>query len=121
MLTCGHPDPSILWSDDCGETYYYICAQCYSYRGTCVSCKDAQTCPFETADISLPKIIQQTYQQGPMTVSQTVKNPARIEETCKKLCKCWNPDFGCLKENYTCGDWTPHYLEEKNEEILSET
>lgn len=86
--------------------WFIMCPQCYAQTKTCAMCQQAQTCPFETdTSCPLPKQVQQTIRQGNMTMQSIVKNPDRIRETCKFGCKCWSDDFGCLKENGTCGQY----------------
>ena len=82
-----------------------VCASCKKTFGHCASCKQRSNCLFETDSSSLPKFIQKEFRQGNMTQIMTVKNPSRIEITCKKGCPCFDPEFGCLKENNTCGNY----------------
>lgn len=84
---------------------YAMCAQCYSQCGTCAMCKEAHICDFETNSSSLPKQVQQTSRQGNMVMQTVVKNPERIRITCEKGCKCWSDEFGCLKQNGSCGNY----------------
>jgi hypothetical protein len=83
-----------------------LCQKCAGELGTCATCNNSNVCSFETSSSSTPKVIQQKV-QTPMgeAINQT-KNPARIEETCKKGCECYKEDYGCLKENNHCGNWT---------------
>lgn len=68
-----------------------------------------EECEFETNPSTIPKVVQQRIQQGPMTSIVQVKNPTRVEMFCKN-CKCFDEEFGCLKENSCCGDWQAKYL-----------
>ena len=86
--------------------YYIMCPQCYADCGTCALCVSARECIFETSSSPLPKQVQQIIRQGNMTMQTVVQNPDRIRETCQKSCKCWSDEFGCLKQNGTCGQYT---------------
>ena len=85
--------------------WFVMCPQCLQQVNTCVMCQEAHKCEFETNPDPSPKQIQQTIRQGQMIMQTVVKNPDRIEKTCKKLCKCWDEENGCLKENGTCGQY----------------
>lgn len=102
---CGRPLPqgAIICTD---PFVYAMCTQCHSHAGTCVLCIEANTCPFETDNnCPLPKQVQKTIRQGNNVIQAVVQNPDRIRETCQKSCKCWSDDFGCLKQNGTCGQY----------------
>lgn len=110
---CGRPCPqgAIVLAEAIDAPYQLhknpvMCQQCFSMVGTCNLCQQRATCPFET-DVScpLPKQVQQTIRQGNMTMQSVVKNPDRIRETCQFGCKCWSDEFGCLKENGSCGQY----------------
>lgn len=82
-----------------------VCRNCKQHFGKCASCKEARTCSFETDPSSLPKVVQKEFRQGNVYSVTQVKNPSRIEITCKKGCPCFHEEFGCLKENGTCGNY----------------
>lgn len=86
--------------------YRYVCEECCSLFGTCRTCEyGVNNCEFETNPSTLPKLVQKEFRQGPMVSIAQVRNPERIEITCRELCECWDDDFGCLRENGTCGNW----------------
>ena len=95
-----------------GDSYHQMCADCASKTGTCATCKMRKTCEFETNPSTIPKVVQQTIQQGPATMVTQVRNPARVDLFCKS-CSCYNEEFGCLKENGCCGNYKIIYSEEK--------
>ena len=92
------PEATVIMEND-----DVICFECYSHRGTCAICANAIGCEYETNPSPLPKVIQRTVQKGNMITVINVKNPTRIEETCKKGCSCFSEEFGCLRENNHCG------------------
>ena len=88
-----------------GETHS-ICKQCQKLIGHCNTCRRASACAFETDPSDLPKVIQQQVRQGNMISVMTVKNPSRIDITCKKGCPCFDSEIGCLREsNNSCGNY----------------
>lgn len=83
-----------------------VCPECCKAFGTCRTCEyGVGNCEFETNPSTLPKVVQKEFRQGNMVSITQVRNPARIDITCKAGCKCWVDDFGCLRENGTCGNW----------------
>jgi hypothetical protein len=40
-----------------------------------------------------------------MIMQVQVPNPEKIEKYCNESCPCFNPEFGCLKQNGTCGHY----------------
>ena len=91
---CGKPivEAGII---DGGELY---CVKCGMLLGTCDTCRHMPVCTFVTDPSPVPKVIQQSVKQGNMIASMPVKNPNRIEITCKKGCECWNDEYGCMRE-----------------------
>ena len=86
-----------------------ICPNCDQHRGRCPTCECGGYCDFkENTECTLPVMIQQTMRQGNMVMSRTVPNLARVEETCKKNCKCWDAELGCCSRGCfgTCGKYT---------------
>lgn len=82
------------------------CTNCAQAIGKCHTCGHAAQCDFETNPIAIPKQIRQERRQGNMVSVTMVKNPDRIEKTCKKSCPCYDSSEGCLRENYmSCGAW----------------
>jgi hypothetical protein len=84
---------------------HWLCPNCQKQSGHCATCKYGNQCSFETDPSSLPKMIQQETRQGNMISVMTVKNPSRIEITCKKGCPCFDAENGCLKQNGCCGKY----------------
>ena len=85
-----------------------ICHSCDAGRNKCPTCECGGYCDFqENKECTLPPTVQQTVRQGNMIMSRTVPNMARIEETCKKNCKCWNEEENCCSRGCfgTCGKY----------------
>lgn len=81
----------------------YICQECSSKSGTCGLCKQRVHCDFETNPSNTPKTVLKTIQKGPAIMQAEVRNPERINETCKNGCPCWdNKENYCLREIGTC-------------------
>lgn len=77
---------------------------------TCSTCKLSNVCEFETNPSPIEKTINQQIRQGNMIMMAPVKNPKRIEETCKKFCKCYDEKNGCLRQTIqTCNSWKAPY------------
>lgn len=109
-MYCGNPCPNdaILSANPtkgAEPAWLVMCQRCFSFTKTCALCVEGRSCLFETSDSPLPKQVQQTIRQGNAVIQTIVKNPERIRETCQKSCKCWSDDFGCLKQNGTCGQY----------------
>lgn len=85
-------------------TWKMYCGKCLSAFSTCVNCRSSSQCSFETDPSPLPKMVQQTIQQGPMTTVMTIKNPKRTEITCFK-CKCFDKENNDCSRNFNfCGN-----------------
>lgn len=97
---CGNP-ASVINEDD----RLLLCNQCASLAGTCYLCIQGRYCEFETNPDPMPKQVAKVIQQGNMRVQTVVKNPSRVDAFCTNKCPCFNPEFGCLKENGTCGNY----------------
>ena len=82
-----------------------ICRQCSSLYGTCALCKHGNSCSFETDPSPLPKVVQRKIQQGNATMVTQIKNPERIEITCKQNCPCYDQELECLKQYNNCGKY----------------
>ena len=108
---CGRPclEGSIVSENPNQESdakWLVMCHQCFGQTKTCTMCLEGNKCPFETdTSCPLPKQVQQTVRQGQMVMQTVVMNPDRVEKICKMNCKCWSDDFGCLKQNGTCGQY----------------
>ena len=81
---------------------HVLCPECSSITGTCQFCLDGNKCDFETNPSNIPKMINQQIRQGNMIMTTQVRNPARIDITCKAGCKCYKEEIGCCKEFNNC-------------------
>lgn len=91
---CGFPASSVL--DTEGN---FSCVNCQQKWNTCLFCKQASKCEFETNPSPLPKQVQKTMRQGNMVIQQVVKNPDRIKEFCLYSCPCFDEEYNiCLRE-----------------------
>ena len=86
-----------------GKPNRLVCERCSQLYGTCHLCKNSAFCSFETDPSPLPKVIQKQVRQGNMTAITQVRNPERVEITCKKNCPCYDAEFECLRQFGTCG------------------
>ena len=103
---CGRIDPNYVLFLNKDETAYIpVCFNCSKLSGTCGGCSKSSTCDFETNPSPLPKAVQKQIRQGNQIMVTTVKNEERIRETCQKNCGCFSQEFGCLRENGTCGNY----------------
>lgn len=78
------------------------CDNCLNKSGTCATCSKSSTCDFETNPSPLPKVIQKQIRQGNQILVTTVRNPSRIEITCKKNCDCWDEENQQCSKEYSC-------------------
>lgn len=101
---CGSPviNPYIYLNE--GQKIFSVCPSCKDKFSTCGTCQCKQDCAF-AADKSMPDMVQKQIRQGNMVSVMTVMNPQKIEKHCKTGCVCFSEDFGCLKENGTCGNY----------------
>lgn len=89
---------------------HLICSNCLNSIETCMTCQEILDCDFETNPSPTEKTITKQIRQGNMISVTTVKNPKRIEETCKKNCKCFDEKNGCLRQTIrTCEHWHTTY------------
>ena len=93
---------SAIYSQASDGSWKVYCKNCSSLSGTCGGCSKSPTCDFETNPSPLPKAVIKSFQQGNIITTQTIKNPARIDETCRKNCECFSEEFGCCREFNTC-------------------
>lgn len=84
------------------EQSLLLCAKCSKNINTCATCECENLCDFQTNPINIPLQTQQQINKNGMYMVVTVPNPARIAETCKKNCKCWSEDLGCMKQYNYC-------------------
>lgn len=93
-------DNSVIYNE---ERVHLVCGDCADKSGTCYTCLERKTCPFETDPSPLPKVVQRRIQQGPMVEIAQIKNPERINITCRAGCPCWDEEsFTCGKEQGWC-------------------
>ena len=91
------------------------CDNCLKLSGTCGGCSKSSTCDFETNPSPLPKAVQKQIRQGNQILVTTVKNPSRIEATCKKNCDCWDEENQqCSKEYGCCSKYTDNLSGQNN-------
>lgn len=90
---------SVVWHKENDEWKIY-CDSCNKAMHTCTTCKRCGECDFQTNPSTIPQVIRQRVQQGNMIMETDQVNPARIEITCKKNCKCFSEEFGCMKQNF---------------------
>lgn len=82
-----------------------ICSDCGNRLSTCDNCHNGNICVFETDPSPLPKQIQKQIRQGNMFGQTIIKNPDRIDITCKKGCSCWNTETeSCNKQLRYCAN-----------------
>ena len=86
-----------------GDNYRILHRECAKALNTCQTCANSHICEFDTNPDPMPKIVMQTVRQGNMTMQTQVRNPSRVEKFCKE-CFCFDPNFGCFKENNCCKD-----------------
>lgn len=85
-----------------GTEPHLICIHCFQQIGTCQTCKSGNTCSFhQDQTIPEPAYVMQQIRQGPAIIQQQVKNPKRINLTCKVNCPCFINEQ-CNRENGSC-------------------
>lgn len=87
------------------ERHIITCVECHGHFGTCEMCSKSNDCSFETDPSPIPKMVQRRVQNGPMISVTTIPNPDRVAITCQINCSCFHQEFGCLKQNGTCGNY----------------
>lgn len=99
------PIASVMEIDE-NNNSHILCQRCNQAFETCASCDNAQYCDFETNPSTEPKTIIKQIRQGNSIMQIEIKNPSRIEMTCKQNCSCFDPENGCLREfNSQCGKY----------------
>lgn len=96
------------------DSPHLICGECLQKMKTCALCDFNKVCSFDSSTSGTPKTVKKVIQKGPMQAVVEVKNPDRIQETCKKDCSCWNEEYGCLRENGSCGKVVYTYVERES-------
>lgn len=102
---CGQIVPDSMFTQKSDGSWIRICKNCQSKSGTCGGCSKSSTCDFETNPSPIPKAVQKTIQQGNQIMIIQIKNPSRIDVTCRKNCPCFSEEFGCCREYNTCNNF----------------
>lgn len=105
---CNKETIAPVYTSDETKKWHILCEKCGISLNTCAFCKNNKKCDFETNPSLLPKIIQQRTPIGVITV----RNPARVAETCQKNCPCYSPNFECMREFNCCNNISYIYEEE---------
>ena len=98
---CGNPVSTIVDS----ETLCCMCAGCAQYLYTCALCSHSRVCDFATNPSPLPKQVSHTIQQGNTIIQTAIPNPERVAISCANGCICFDPNFGCLRQNLWCDNY----------------
>ena len=102
---CGQIVPDSMFTQKSDGSWIRICKNCQSKSGTCGGCSKSSTCDFETNPSPIPKAVQKRTQQGNQIMVTTIKNPSRIDVTCRINCPCFSEENGCCREYNTCGNF----------------
>ena len=103
---CGSIDPNYVLFLNKDETAYIpVCSNCSKLSGTCGECLKSATCDFETNPSPIPKAVQKRIQQGNQIVMAQIKNPSRIDATCRINCPCFSEENGCCREYNCCNNF----------------
>lgn len=104
---CGNiiPTPHFPLTHYSDGTWKPTCENCLKLSGTCGGCLNSTTCDFETNPSTIPKAVEKRFQQGNQIIVTQVKNPLRIDSTCRVNCQCFSEEFGCCREHNTCGNY----------------
>ena len=103
---CGRIDPNYVLFLNKDETGYIpVCSKCKALSGTCGGCSKSSTCDFETNPSPIPKAVEKRIQQGNQIMITQIKNPSRIDVTCRVNCSCFSEENGCCREYNTCGNF----------------
>lgn len=87
------------------KTNKIVCSDCCNRLSSCDNCHNGHLCLFETDPSPLPKQVQKQYRQGNMFGQTIIKNPDRIDITCKKGCPCWDAETeSCNKQLRYCAN-----------------
>ena len=89
-----------------GNTFHQTCARCGNAirENACQVCVNGSYCAFQQdTSCTLPPVITTQHRQGNSVIQMQQKNPARIEQTCAKGCKCFMNDT-CMREVGDCGE-----------------
>lgn len=84
---------------------HIICSTCSQNYYSCSHCGQSLTCSFESSSIDLPKQVQQQIKTAQGYIVTNIKNPERVRQTCEKGCKCFDKEFGCLRQSNYCDNF----------------
>ena len=102
---CGQVVPNSMFTQKSDGSWVRICQNCLSKSGTCGGCSKSSICDFETNPSPIPKAVQKRIQQGNQIMVTTIKNPSRIDVTCRINCPCVSEENGCCREYNTCSNF----------------
>ena len=102
---CGQIVPDSMFTQKSDGSWIRICKNCLSKSGTCGGCSKNATCDFETNPSPIPKAVEKRFQQGNQIMITQIKNPSRIDVTCRINCPCFSEEFGCCREYNTCSNF----------------
>ena len=93
--------------------HHLICLQCYTTITTCRGCIESGNCRFEQDQtVPEPPYVMQQVRQGNAIMQTQVKNPKRINLTCRANCPCFineecmkSADSSCDKYKCAVKDW----------------
>ena len=98
----------VIYTYGIQSSFHLLCPDCIERINTCNTCEKASQCRFENDHtIPEPAYVMKTIQQGPMIQQIQIKNPKRINLTCKVNCPCFHNDE-CIRDargycdNYEC-------------------
>ena len=87
-------------------SFKVLCPHCVLLFGHCNTCTKVKTCLFEQSNSSHEPFVMEEIHYGKNIISQRVKNPERVYETCQKDCECFSEEFGCLRQIIqTCSNY----------------
>lgn len=107
---CGQPilGEEVIYLNPGNQTQIRVyCEQCSNQVGKCPSCANTNLCDFQTNPSPIPQIIQKETRQGNAIMMTHIKNPERVKITCEANCKCFDSEYGCMKEEGFCFNWKP--------------
>ena len=102
---CGQIDPNSVLTQKSDGSWIRLCKNCQNKSGTCGGCSKSSTCDFETNPSPIPKAVEKRFQQGNQIMITQIKNPLRIDATCRINCPCFSEENGCCREYNTCNNF----------------
>lgn len=81
---------------------HIICSICNENYYNCITCAQSSMCDFESNPIDLPKQISKEMKTEQGYFVTSIRNPSRIEKTCKVNCDCFDEENGCLRQINYC-------------------